>query len=105
MVRLRSTPPAAAALLAVAAAWLAGHGLDTGILFLAPALLLALPLLHGRYVGEELVVRLAERRRPRPRAARRATAPAARPPAALLPRGGSIVASWLARRPPPVACA
>src|SRR5581483_3979511 len=31
------------------------EGLQTGLLFLAPALFLALPLVAGRYVGEETV--------------------------------------------------
>ena len=43
-------------------------GVDTGLLYLAPALLLCAPLIVGRYVGEEQLAELAERspRSPRP---------------------------------------
>jgi hypothetical protein len=68
---------------------------------LAPALLRALPLLLGRYVGEDVIERL---RTPRPRSApRRAkqAAPRLRPVARHMPRGAGLMAGHLARRPPP----
>jgi len=79
-------------------------GLDVGVLFLSPAIVLLASLLTGRYVGEDRLRRLAAAYRPR---ARRS---AARTPAtvplplrrALMPRGGSLVATSLAVRPPPL---
>lgn len=82
--------------------WLLGlrlGGLDTGLLFLAPAFLLLLPLLAGRYLGAE---RLAPRRAP----VRRAVTAAfrlPRPPLRLVPRGGLLVGCSLAGRAPPAA--
>lgn len=81
---------------------LAIAGATDALLFLAPALLIAIPLLSGRYVGEELIVRLVARRA-RPR--RRAVAPAwALPPAPAdwRPRGTGLLAFSLAKRPPPM---
>jgi hypothetical protein len=72
------------------------HGLDAGMLFLAPALLLSLPLLAGRYVGaERLVARL-----PRVRALRvpLALRPSPRPLRATI---GELIARSLEVRPPP----
>ena len=86
----------------MAALWLVGlhvGGLDTGLLFLAPAFLLALPLLAGRYVGERALV-------PRNPPARRAVAAAISLPrrrALFAPRGGLLVGCSLAGRAPPVA--
>ncbi len=85
--------------LALAALPLAGVHSD--VLLALPVLLFALPLLAGRYVGEERLARLtaafvAVRRRPRasqPVGARRA-------PLAF-PRGGRLIAASLAVRPPP----
>ena len=71
------------------------------LLFIAPALLIAIPLLGGHYIGEELIVKLAARRS---RPSRRATAPArplAAVPASWHPRGTSLLAFSLAKRPPP----
>jgi hypothetical protein len=75
-----------------------------GPLATLPVLLAFLPLLAGRYLGAEAIDRLIEsrlaavrprspRRLPRPRAVR----------AAFVPRGGSLLASSLAKRPPPLA--
>lgn len=72
-------------------------GLDTGLLFLAPAFAIALPLLAGRYPGERILVRV-DRRPVRRRPDRR---PAPRSPARLLPRGGLLVGHGLAGRAPP----
>jgi hypothetical protein len=85
----------------LAALWLLGlhvGGLDTGLLFLAPAFVLLLPLLAGRYVGEGALAPLVE-------PVRRAVAAAihrARPRARVAPRGGLLVGCSLAGRAPPV---
>jgi fatty acid desaturase len=92
----------AAALLGFAAA-LVLPGLETGVLFLAPAIVVLSLLLTGHYVGEQQLHRLAaawqQRRPPRERSAR---APLPRRPRALMPRGGRLVATSLAVRPPPL---
>jgi hypothetical protein len=75
-------------------------GVSAGLLFLAPAVLLALPLLTGRYIGAERLSRIAHARSPR----RRRRAPADLVPRAggrVLPRGGLLIAASLAVRPPP----
>ncbi len=89
------------ACLATLLAALAGH---TEVLaYAAPLLVLLLPLLAGRFVGEERIARAAARvrraRRPRP-------AVAAEPVTwlrgmTLIPRGGRLIARALAVRPPP----
>jgi hypothetical protein len=85
--------------LALAALTLIGvHG---DVLLALPALLFALPLLAGRYVGEDRLAKLAAafvagRRRPAaclPTTARRRTP--------VVPRGGRLIAASLAVRPPP----
>jgi hypothetical protein len=78
-------------------------GVHTDVLLALPVLLFALPLLAGRYVGEERLARLAAafvdaRRRP----AGSVPTTARRSPRAL-PRGGHLIASALAVRPPPAA--
>lgn len=89
--------------LLLVAAWLLVEvlsGCDTGLLYLAPALLLGAPLLLGRYVGERRLADLAGRTIARP--ARRAAHVA--PPRShlrLMQRGGRLIASSLAKRPPP----
>jgi hypothetical protein len=71
-----------------------------GLLFLAPAVLLALPLIAGRYVGAERLIRAAGQRRPA--ACRCAPVVAApRPRRRVPPRGGLLIAASLAVRPPP----
>lgn len=90
--------------LAITLGWvalLAFAGSTDVLLFIAPALLIAIPLFGGRYLGEELIVKLAARRE-RPR--RRNTAglrsrPAA--PESWRPRGTRLLAFSLAKRPPP----
>jgi len=71
-----------------------------GLLMLLPALLLLAPLVAGRYLGEDAIerVRVARTAR-RPRAV--LCAPLPRPVEHLLPRGGLLLGSSLARRPPP----
>jgi len=92
--------------LALTVCWiaaLAATGATEALLFLAPALLIAVPLLCGVYVGEELIAKLSTRRgrrrrqRPTPAAPRPATAPTWRP------RGARLLAFSLATRPPPAA--
>src|SRR4051794_41569810 len=73
----------------VVASWMAAEaltGCHSGLLYLAPALVLALPLLLGRYVGEEQLVELAAR----PPAAARRPARRVAPPRSYgrLMRGG-----------------
>ena len=91
---------AAIGVVVLAALWLVGlhvGGLDTGLLFLAPAFVLLLPLLAGRYVGERA---LAPLRRPARRAVLRALR-LPRPATRLVPRGGLLVGCSLAGRAPP----
>lgn len=72
------------------------------VLWASPALVLALPLLAGRYVGERRIARLASRLVVRVRRAARAlSARLPRAPRALLPRGGRLLAASLAERGPP----
>ena len=79
-------------------------GLDVGVLFLSPAIVLLASLLTGRYVGEDRLRRLAAAYTPRARrsAARSQPAPPRPLRRALMPRGGSLVATSLAVRPPPL---
>ena len=76
----------------------------TGLLHLLPLLALLVPLLFGRYVGEEKVSRLRARLAPAssPRPVRRASSRRRVAPRALMPRGGRLLGSALAVRPPPV---
>jgi hypothetical protein len=87
---------ATSALLLLAA--VAGH--PEVLAYAAPLFLLAVPLLAGRYIGENslgaLRGRIARRRR---RVA--SVQPRAPRPVALLPRGGRLIAEALAVRPPP----
>lgn len=87
----------------VVAAWMVAEvltGYQSGLLYLAPALVLALPLLLGRYLGEEQLVELAGRRPARPRQrVLRVAGPRSRVP--VMRRGGRLVASGMAKRPPP----
>jgi hypothetical protein len=86
---------ALAGALAVAGAHVAG--LDPGLLCMAPAFLLALPLLAGHYPAEAALVKHVRRRPRRPRVLRTVL----RPPARLVPRGGLLVGHALAGRAPP----
>src|SRR5262249_46749234 len=90
--------------LAITLCWvavLALAGSTDVLLFIAPALLIAIPLFGGRYLGEELIVKLAARRQ-RPR---RRSAPTLEqqpsPPAGGPPGGPRLLAFSLAKRPPP----
>ena len=92
--------------LAVTVCWvavLALTGSTDALLFIAPALLIAIPLFCGVYVGEELVAKLVARRARRPR---RVAAPTSRPAhvaSVWRPRGARLLAFSLATRPPPLA--
>ena len=82
--------------------WLLGLellGVEAAVAYLAPALLILLPLVGGRYPGDETLVRAARRVTPQRR--RRRPAPRRRPAVVLLPRGGRLVAAALAGRAPP----
>jgi hypothetical protein len=80
---------------------LAVTGSTDALLFLAPALLISVPLLGGRYVGEELIARCVERVARLARRSRPATERAPASIATWLPRGALLLARSLATRPPP----
>jgi len=67
-------------------------------LVLLPALLLALPLVLGRYPGEELIARLTRRRRASAHPSRRIVLP--RAPRALGRRLAPLAAIGASRAPP-----
>jgi hypothetical protein len=106
--RSTSTLKVAAALAVVGAvAVLALAGVlgtfTSGALMALPALLLAIAVMSGSYPGERLLRRWGSgRSRPRIRCA---LPPALPRPAAAMPRGGSLIASALAGRAPPLASA
>jgi hypothetical protein len=93
--------------LAVTLCWVAGlalTGSTEALLFLAPALLIAIPLIGGRYIGEELVAKLASGRRSgRVRSAAYRARPLAPAPPTWPARGARLIALSLAKRPPPAA--
>jgi hypothetical protein len=88
----------------VVAAWMvlqALTGVELGLSYLAPALVLCAPLAVGCYVGEKQLAELADRSPRRP--ARRACGlPLPRGYMRVMQRGGRLVAASLAKRPPPV---
>ncbi len=91
----------------VIAAWIivtAISGADSGLLYLAPAVVLCAPLLIGRYVGDEQLAALAGRVAAR-RSWRTAHVPMPRGHVPLMERGSRLVASSLAKRPPPMLAA
>lgn len=91
--------------LAITLSWvavLAITGATEVLLFLAPALLIAIPLIGGRYIGEELIVKLAERRGGKPRrSATLSPQPCFAGARTWRPRGNRLIAFSLAKRPPP----
>jgi hypothetical protein len=102
-MRVRARLPlcltAAAALAVAFGLLLAGVGGDA--LMAAPALLVLLPLVAGRYVGSERLVRLV-RRLPAPRRRGAEARPAPRRPVRRAgARGGLLIAVALGRRGPP----
>jgi hypothetical protein len=74
-------------------------GGTVGLLYAFPAVLLALPLVLGRYVAEDRLVFLATRRRAHRLRPLRQPAPRSRPRS--MERGGRLVARAMATRPPP----
>ena len=94
------------ALAAITAVWTLGMlalGVGDAFIYLAPALLILVPLLNGRYPGDDVLVRAARRGRPQRRPPPRCDPPRRRArSAALLPRGGRLVGAALAGRAPPV---
>ncbi|HEU4944155.1 MAG TPA: hypothetical protein VFT10_03250 [Solirubrobacterales bacterium] len=92
--------------LAVTLGWvvaLAFAGSTEVLLFLAPALLILVPLLGGHYVGEELIERLAARGgRARRRAGGLPVLSLPLAPERWLPRGAALISFSLAKRPPPL---
>jgi len=71
------------------------------LLFLVPAIAVALPLLVRRYPGEEVLIALRTSRPALPRAAR--TVRGHGRSNAWAPRGGLLMGRSLAVRPPPLA--
>jgi hypothetical protein len=92
---------ASSALLLLAA--LAGHA--ELLPYAAPVFLLAVPLLAGRYVGEEKLERMRSGFRRGRRLPRAAAPRAGRRLAASFPRGGRLIADSLAERAPPLTAA
>ena len=91
------------ALLGVTLLWclaLALVGAHEGLLYLAPALLLAAPLAVRRYVGEKAVLALVRSPKARSRPVRRQAAPP-RSGHGFMPRGTLLLATSLSGRPPP----
>jgi len=95
------------AVLAAIVAAASASGAGGCLLALAPALLVLLPLLAGRYVGAERLARLTARRRSGRRGARRPVAAATprRRPGPALSRGALLLGRALAERGPPVTVA
>jgi hypothetical protein len=96
--RLRTTA-LTVSVLALTCCALEGWGGD-GLLFVLPALLLGLVLLARRYPGERLLVAARAQRTRWPHAQSQPRA-RTRPAAATIARGGQLLASSLAVRPPP----
>jgi hypothetical protein len=72
------------------------------LLLVAPLLVLVLPLMAGRFVGEDALARLRGAVHAPRRTDRRSTSgQAERPSRVALPRGGRLIAFSLAVRPPP----
>jgi hypothetical protein len=84
----------------------AAGALAPALLYAAPLLIVALPLIAGRYVGEERIARLVrtvQRRRRRCPVGRMSPPAGTRRALRAVPRGGRLIASSLAVRPPPAA--
>ena len=77
-------------------------GAAAEIAYLAPVLVLAVPLLAGRFVGEERIARAVRARRRRPVRALGGEVGVPRRTTVALPRGGRLIAASLAVRPPPL---
>ena len=101
-MRFRPAWVLACVALVMAAGLVDGGAGATGALYLGPLLVLLVPLAAGRFPGEGALLRLG-RGGPARGAARRPVGDvlAARAPSRLLPRGGRLIATALAVRPPP----
>lgn len=80
---------------------LAVTGSTDVLLFLAPALLIVVPLLWGCYLGEALIAKLAARRTRAPRRPRFVRPATPGLPGTWAARGTHLLAFSLATRPPP----
>jgi hypothetical protein len=98
--RRLSTAALIVSVLALASFALEGWGGD-GLLFVLPALLLALVLLTRRYPGERLLVAARAARHARWPHAQSQPRMRARPAAAKIARGAQLLGRSLAVRPPP----
>jgi hypothetical protein len=78
-------------------------GLNADVLLAAPALIILLPLLAGRYVGEDGIARLSGALLPARRRPVVARSASARRAPRVLARGGRLIAVALAHRGPPAA--
>ncbi len=90
--------------LAITLCWvvaLALAGSTDVVLFLAPALLIAIPLVCGRYPGEELIARIIARQPRKPAKANRLLPRIPSGPETWRPTGTLLIAFSLAKRPPP----
>jgi hypothetical protein len=76
-------------------------GVHSDVLLAAPVLVFGLPLLIGRYVGEERLARLAAAFVAKRRRRVTELKPTAGHAPQILPRGGHLIATSLAVRPPP----
>ena len=91
----------AAAITSVALLLAALAGQVELVAYAAPVCVVAVPLLAGRYVGEDTLERLRGRTEPRGRHTRIPVLPGARRSESVLPRGGRLIAQALAERAPP----
>jgi len=92
---------AAACVLLAGVAYAAAPGLVGGLAYLLPALLLALAMMMGRYPGECALLRAIGRLRTSRRTHRAVSTVGLSPARVHMPRGGRLIASALAVRPPP----
>lgn len=92
----------------ISMAWLLAQsiaGLGEGLAMLTPAFMLLLALVVGWFPGEETIARWRDSRAvPRPRRARERR-PRTHGDARVAPRGAALMASGMARRPPPAGIA
>lgn len=96
---------ASALLIALACLTPAVPGLDVTLLHLVPALVLLVPLLGGRYLGEDAIAAAAAAWVARaPRAASSLPVRGPRAPRSVV-RGGALLARGLAERGPPALAA
>jgi hypothetical protein len=88
----------------ISCVWLLGLellGVEAAFAYLAPALLILLPLLGGHYPGDRALARAGRRRSSPRRRPCSSPGPRRRPRPGLLPRGGRLVGAAMAGRAPP----